>query len=161
MSKRFKEESGFTLVEVLIAVAIIAIISITLVQLFSGSNQIYHYSVSQSQNAMVVQSALTTIVSELKYIDVLNTPTLGDSGSQAEYTISGTSGKIYLDGDDIVFKNNGVETKRLAEGQIQVLTFKRDNVNLQKMTITLSTRSSLAPNSQPLTVSTTVMMLNL
>ncbi len=162
MGKHFKEENGFTLVEALITLVITTIILIALVQIFSGSDRFFRYSVSQSQNAMTVQNVLATIVSELKYIETLTIPAVGGSGPQTRYTtLSGISGRIYLDANDVVFENDNVEVKRLADGQIQRLIFERDSIEPQKMTITLITRSNLDSNSQPLTVSTRVMMLNL
>lgn len=164
MKKHFKGEDGLTFVELVIAVAIAAVITLSLVNVFSSSDKAYRYSFSQSQNAMAAQNALSSIVSELKYIDGLTVPASNTSSTTADYTISGTPGKIYRDASSkgIVIERNGSISKRLAEGLIQAVTFQRSDSSTkpEKITINISVNSNV-PDSQALTASTTVVLLNL
>ena len=162
MKGRFKEFSGFTLVEVLIAIVITVVIGMALANVLSSSDKSYRYSVSQSQNAMAVQNVMNSIVSELKYIDTLTNPSPNSSSNRVVFGISGKEGSIYSDADSIVFESDGSITKRLAEGLAQNIAFQRSasSIKPQTVTITLTINGNI-PDSQPLTTTTTVVLLNM
>lgn len=159
--KKYYRKDGFTLIEVLITILITVIISMVMANLLFGTDQAYRFSVSQSQNAMAAQNTMNAIVSELKYIDNLSFPNTTTPTNRVDYNINES---ISFDPatNSIVFVNNGIITRRLANGFVRNVIFQRSNLgeNPQTITITLTVNGNIR-NSQPLTTSTTVVLLNI
>jgi len=162
MKKYLKSEDGFTLVEVLIVLVIVAAIGMTLANILTGSDKAFRYSYSQSENAMAAQNALSAIVSELKYGTLL---TPASNGASSSVTYTNTSGKncsISLDASKSIVITNGSSSTKLASGLIKTLTFTRgdSSVTPERITINLSVNGDVS-GSKTFAVSTTVVLLNM
>ena len=129
-----KKNQGFTLIELVIGMAILAFILGGIVEVFQVSNSVYQSTNNQAKSIPNVNLALSLITGELSFstINSISTDT-----KTINYTYSGQSRSIGFNSitKAIDFKQSGTTTNTIGSSIVQNLTFSQTSSTIQ-VTIT-------------------------
>lgn len=161
MIKFFQKEDAFTVLELIIASAIAAVISIAISFTLAGMSRSAQFSYDHSHNAMTAQNALGMISSLMKYADKdsldLNP---GASKHRVKFSASGELITIDIDNNTIVI-TQGSKQRKIAKNMVQALTFTRDTTDKRKVLVSLDVRTTQSKKSPTMKLSTTLMLINM
>lgn len=162
-----KKEQGFSLIELLIGVALIGIIMAAVFGVLSASLRSQQYNFDEAGNTQDERIIIMSISNELRNAVQIISPATGSapaisymkSGDLNARTISLGTG---TDANTVVFTDpGGAIVQRLGTGRTQLLTFTRDaTANPRKITIDLTVRNSSNANSPSNRITTFVYTLN-
>lgn len=153
---------GFSLAELLIGMAILALVLAPIAMNFQFTTKVYQYNMSQGRNIMSTRDAVNALSDELRYatavsVDAGKTVTL--PGASITYTVNGASRTISAAaGSPTTLTVNG---KTLSIGNLQSITFARDASNGKIMRITVVENNAAYSGSPTLTTTTVITMPNL
>ena len=165
--KGFAKEYGFTLVEIILAVTISAVLVVGFFRAFSVTRKSGNFNFNQNYNILESKRVLSQISNDLRYADVIYTPDIGLQTTNASFTINGLNAQIHRvttgpDADTIVvdYYDGGVlkKTKKYAKSLTQSLTFTRNSTSTINVSIKLKNKSHF--ENPEMNLSTTVRMLN-
>ena len=154
---------GFSLAELLIGMAILALVLAPIAMNFQFTTKVYQYNMSQGRNIMSTRDAVNALSDELRYatavsIDAGKTVILPDTTS-ITYTVNSASRTISAAaGSPTTLTVNG---KTLSIGNLQSVTFARDASNGKIMRITVVENNAAYADSPTLTTTTVITMPNL
>lgn len=153
---------GFSLAELLIGMAILALVLAPIAMNFQFTTKVYQYNMSQGRNIMSTRDAVNALSDELRYatavsVDAGKTVTL--PGTSITYTVNSASRTIFAAaGSPTTLTVNG---KTLSIGNLQSVTFARDASNGKIMRITVVENNAAYSGSPTLTTTTVITMPNL
>lgn len=153
---------GFSLAELLIGMAILALVLAPIAMNFQFTTKVYQYNMSQGRNIMSTRDAVNALSDELRYatavsVDAGKTVTL--PGASITYTVNSASRTISAAaGSPTTLTVNG---KTLSIGNLQSITFARDASNGKIMRITVVENNAAYSGSPTLTTTTVITMPNL
>lgn len=130
--KRHSGQSGFSLVEVLIGVAILAVMMAAVSGVLKTGIMSSKFNLSMGNIMAQTRQAANRLSDHLRIVPVIVTsPVAGGSVTQMIYTDAPENGNIYTIYYDasthaIVMTKNGSVTETLATGVVQNITFLRD-----------------------------------
>lgn len=121
-------ESGFTLLELIVGIALMTLLMTGIFAILSSSLKVQQYGFMQQSNYTEIRRAMNTISEELRNSTVTFPPADGTLSSRINFTNSSGNGAILLgSGEDaniiIIVRSTG--TERIGKGQVQSLNFSR------------------------------------
>jgi prepilin-type N-terminal cleavage/methylation domain-containing protein len=154
---------GFSLVEVLVGMAILTIALAPISMAISAATKSYQYSMSQGRNVMSTREILNAISEELKYATAVSL-TVGNSvtipGSTLTYTVNSSSRTITSTaGGTTGTYSLLINGKTVSISNLQSITF--TYTATKQMDITLNENNAAYTNSPTMTTTTTVAMPNI
>lgn len=162
-----KTELGFTLVELIIGMAIMGIIMSAIVGVLNVTLQSQQYNFDESANIQSERQILSSIGDEIRNATQISSPSAGATVNTITYQKSGdTSNRTIAIGtgsnaNTIIFTDTtGTIVKQLGTGLTQSLQFVRDGTITRKFTINLTVRNSTRTNAPSNTTYTIVYTLN-
>ncbi|MDR7866013.1 MAG: type II secretion system protein [Sporomusaceae bacterium] len=140
-----KNERGFTLVELIIGIAIMGLIMAAVFGVLSSSVATKNYGMSQEASFTQARAVMTAVADELRHATI-SSPAVGVSANNIQYT--------YYNIDTAVSENRSISfsggyvtitraagNQQLGGGLIQTLTFNRESASLVKLTVTAATQT--------------------
>jgi prepilin-type N-terminal cleavage/methylation domain-containing protein len=140
-----KNERGFTLVELIIGIAIMALIMAAVFGVLSSSVATKNYGMSQEASFTQARTVMTAVADELRQATITS-PAVGSSASDIQYTYYNISTavsesrSISLSGGYVTI-TRAAGSQQLGGGLIQTLTFNRESASLVKLTVTAATQT--------------------
>jgi|GEM_PF-1823252 len=168
--RKMQNQSGISLVEVIIGMAIMLIIMAPISNSLNASIKSYQYNMAQNQNITSTRDCLNTIADELRYataISVLSSTGSTLPGTQISYTVGTQSRTIdtVIDtpatSNTLVIAYDGAVQKQIALSNLQSITFTRNTITREKLTISVQLNNASYANSPTMTSSTNVIMQNM
>lgn len=126
-----KKEQGFTIVELIVGMAILTLIMSGTYAIFASSLSAYRHDSAQEQHIQDSRYVLTEITSRIKNATAITSPGIPVSpattltSTTLSYSIGATSYTIALNGSTVELKVNGVLNQSWVTGHAQALTFTR------------------------------------
>lgn len=140
-----KNERGFTLVELIIGIAIMALIMAAVFGVLSSSVTTQSYGMSQEASFTQARTVMTAIADELRQATVIS-PAVGSSASTIQYTYHNIAANtdenrsISLGGGYVIIVR-AAGSQQLGGGLIQTLTFNHESAALVKLTVTAASQT--------------------
>jgi type II secretory pathway pseudopilin PulG len=167
--KFLREQSGFTVVELVIALTVTAIITVAVFAMMGAARRSAQHNFGQNYNLLAAKQALSRITDELRYANAMTTPAnpgaVGTTTSpSATFTANGVTTKIYQSaGKSLVIEHwssGGTlsDTLTLAKSMIQQLTFSRNGSST--INAALIVKDNIKAGNPAMNISSTVRMLN-
>ncbi|MDT8901888.1 type II secretion system protein J [Anaeroselena agilis] len=136
-----KRERGFTLIELVIGIAIMALVGAAVFGVLSSSLRAYQYGSSDEHSFNQVRSTLSAIATELRYDAEVNAPAAGATDEKISYTKNGEAHSIELgtalEAGNVVIVTPG-DRILYGNGLIQAATFIRDAAEPRRITVTVT-----------------------
>ena len=153
---------GFSLVELLIGMGILAILMAGIAMSFSTTTQSYQYNMSQGRNVMSTREVLNAISDELRYATAVSV-TVGNSvtipGSTITYTVNSSNRTITSAvGGTAGTYSIVINGKTVSVSNLQSITF--TYTAKKQMDIIVNENNAAYTNSPTMRTTTTVAMPN-
>lgn len=137
MSK--KREQGFTLIELVIGIAIMSLVGAAIFGVLSSSLRAYQYGANDERTFNQARAVMTAVATELRYDATVNTPAIGVIAEQIGYTKNGEVRSIELGaaleaGNVVIVTPGGRQL--FGGGLVQSATFTRDSDRRITATVT-------------------------
>ncbi len=156
MKKRLRNNAGFSLAELMVAVAVTGLLMAGVFGILSTSIMSFQNTADQGANMQLARNALTEITNELRNAtDITVTAT---NPANLTYTVNSQPHQILLNAQSISIIKNGVATS-IGEGRINSLQIVRDATNTRIFTVSIVVQSS-ATGAVATPVTTVVTTLN-
>lgn len=150
--KTKKTRNGFTLIEILVFMALFSVIVIVLTDLFSSTLQVR----TESEATASVQADTTYIVARLMHdiarASAVTVPSLGGSGASLQITINGINYSYTQSGENLTLTNsNGTDVLNSSETTVSGVSFTRlgNGVAKDSVRIAFTVTSRTVKNSGP------------
>lgn len=165
-------EKGFTLVELLIGMAIMTIVMAGVFGVIYSSVKSYNYSWEQGSNIQDAQGVLTLVSNEIRNATSISRPVFSanqiTSGSRIDYQVVVNSvteqHSIYVgsnsDINTIILSVDGTVKKKLALNRVEQIKFTRDGINKGRVTINLTVQNQANSATPIFQITNTVTALN-
>ncbi len=165
MKTMLKKQAGFSLVELLIAVAVLGMLMAAAFGLLSTSIQSYQNSADQGANIQLSRNALNEISNEIRNataVTVVSPSSITYTAPVDVIPLNTPNRSIALNANSIIITYNNaagntVSTKTIGQGRINALQIVR---NARVFTISITLQSNAYAGSIATPVSTVVTMLN-
>ena len=165
MKTVLKKQAGFSLVELLIAVAVLGMLMAAAFGLLSTSILSYQNTADQGANVQLSRNALNEISNEIRNatsVTVVSAASINYTSPVDVLPVNTPNRSITLNANSIIitYKNaagNTVSTKSIGQGRINSLQIVQ---NARVFTITVTLQSNAFAGSIATPVSTVVTMLN-
>lgn len=167
---RRHRNNGFTLVELLIGMAMMAVLMAAIAGVLSSSMNSFSYSMSKAHSLQPARTAINQIGDSVRYTAAaISNPALGSSGNELDFTDStSNSYRIYVpstgsNANTIIITKNGIVASSLAAGMVQPtsVSFIRDATDASKLTIRITLNDNAYSNSPGTTVSSLFALANM
>lgn len=143
-----KNERGFTLIELIVGMAVLALVGAAVFGVLSSSVTTKNYGMNQEASFTQARTVMGTIADELRYATI-SSPAVGAAASEIHYTYydiatdTNESRSISLSGGNVVIVRVA-GSQQLGQGLIQTLTFDRESSSLVKLTVTAAAQAGNA-----------------
>lgn len=165
MGYKMNNERGFTLVELIIGIAIISIVLAGVLGVLESSVKTNQYVTQQTINTQDSRNVLNSIVDEIRLANSISKPALGASDNILVYTVGSETRKIYVGTDTaantVVIEKDGAINQRLALKNAQSMKFTRTGTAKSQNQIQIELTLKGDKNTGNSTTSITVSTLNL
>ncbi|VBB09176.1 type iv pilin n-term methylation site gfxxxe [Lucifera butyrica] len=169
-----KNSKGFSLIELLVGMALLSIILAGIGEILSSSISAYQYSMEQGTNANNLRDVLAQITHEIRYATSITNPafvasskntanridyTIVVNGVTETHTISVGTG---TDAHTLLINHNNGTIQRFAINRIPSsasIIFTRDDTSKRKITVSLTLQDQAAQNAPVTTMTTDVVTL--
>ena len=129
LKKLMKNQSGFSLIEIIIGITIMLIVIAALSGGLTVGIKTFQYDMAQNQNITSARSLANLIVEELRYATAKDI--VISNGNIINYMVDNQPRKMYIgSGDDaktLIVEYNQIITKKVAAKSLQDITFEKDN----------------------------------
>ncbi|MGD8400887.1 MAG: prepilin-type N-terminal cleavage/methylation domain-containing protein [Bacillota bacterium] len=150
---RQRRQAGITALEMLIAVALIALLTLALYGAASAMRRSYRHNTLSNYNLLAVKQGLSRIASELRYAESVD---LTEAGV-AKITVDGSTTTVKLEGTSLKITDSAGQVTTISEPLAQSLNFTNTGA---RVTVTLKVRDPSRATNPALEMATTVRMLN-
>lgn len=169
--KLLRNQTGISLIEVLIGITLMLIIIAPIVSSLSTGLKSYQYNMAQNSNISSARELINTIADELRYATDISVsadaPITLSNEQNITYTIGGQSRSIYTIAGTpsttrtLAISYNGAVKKYIAANDVQSITITRDEANNKKIVISAKFNDKSYANSPQLEVSTSLILPNI
>lgn len=134
----FQNQSGISLIEFLIGIAIMLIIIAPISNSLAAAINVYQYNMAQNQNLASAGLSVNLIADELRYATAFSISADEDT---IDYTVQSQNRRIYIgsgnDAKTLIIEHEGVIIKKVAAKTVQAIKFQQDADNFKKINITI------------------------
>lgn len=168
MTKKRKNQAGFSLVELMIAVAVLGLLMAAAFGVLSTSIRSYQNTADQGANVQLSRNAMNEISNEIRNatsVTVVSAESINYTSPVDVVPVNTPNRSIALNSNSITitYKNaagNTVSTKNIGQGRINSFQIVRDATQSRIFTISISFQSNAYTGSVSTPLSTVVTTLN-
>lgn len=154
-----KNERGLTLVELVIGMAVMALVGAAIFGVLSSSLRAYQYGANDERAFAQARTALSNVAAELRYDALVTSPAAGETATQISYSKNGEARSISL--------GTGVETgylvfetpagrRLVGDGLIKNAAFTTNETNNRRIDITVTAAQNTGGAAASLTMTMSV-----